>query len=112
MLTLKRIFDRESCLSEFNYCFYFPRTQSYISSQSLPKVPYVKALDVWMATCMAFVFAAIMEFGFVNVQRRKEQDEFVRRACAVGRDTNGRVSEKNSFGNYNSLFGCKKIFIL
>ena len=75
-------------------CFLFPRTQSYISSQSLPKVPYVKALDVWMATCMAFVFAAIMEFGFVNVQRRKEQDEFDRRASAVGRDTNGRVREK------------------
>ncbi|KAI0210145.1 Glycine receptor subunit alpha-2 [Lamellibrachia satsuma] len=74
-------------------------TQSYISSQSLPKVPYVKALDVWMATCMAFVFAAIMEFGLVNVQRRKEQDEFMRRARALGHDTNSQMSHVGIFTN-------------
>ena len=27
---------------------------------------YVKAIDIWMGTCTAFVFAALVEFTFVN----------------------------------------------
>ncbi|KAK3921372.1 Glycine receptor subunit alphaZ1 [Frankliniella fusca] len=48
-----------------------------VSSQSsgiqsgLPQVSYVKAIDVWMGTCTAFVFCALLEFTFVNYMFRK-----------------------------------------
>ncbi|XP_067009760.2 glycine receptor subunit alpha-3 [Anabrus simplex] len=48
-----------------------------VSSQSsgiqsgLPQVSYVKAIDVWMGTCTAFVFCALLEFTFVNYMWRK-----------------------------------------
>nr|CAD7440735.1 unnamed protein product [Timema bartmani] len=49
-----------------------------VSSQSsgiqsgLPQVSYVKAIDVWMGTCTAFVFCALLEFTFVNYMWRKQ----------------------------------------
>lgn len=33
----------------------------------IPPVAYVKALDLWMAGCMVFVFAALAEFVVVKV---------------------------------------------
>ncbi|XP_068085332.1 glycine receptor subunit alpha-3 [Anabrus simplex] len=51
-----------------------------VSSQSsgiqsgLPQVSYVKAIDVWMGTCTAFVFCALLEFTFVNYMWRKTPD--------------------------------------
>lgn len=46
-------------------------TQLSASQQSVPRVSYTKAIDVWMSTCMMFVFAALMEFALVNVLSRK-----------------------------------------
>ena len=46
-------------------------TQSSGISQRLPKVSYIKAIDVWMSTCMFFVFAALIEYSVVNVFGRK-----------------------------------------
>ncbi|XP_076470382.1 glycine receptor subunit alpha-2-like [Babylonia areolata] len=48
-------------------------TQSTGEKASLPKVSYIKAIDVWMAGCLAFVFAALLEFAYVNVQSRVEK---------------------------------------
>ncbi|XP_066909658.1 glycine receptor subunit beta-type 4 [Halyomorpha halys] len=66
-----------------------------VSSQSsgiqsgLPQVSYVKAIDVWMGTCTAFVFCALLEFTFVNYMWRK----VVPIETASARDINGGVKQ-------------------
>ena len=45
-------------------------TQSSGARADLPRVSYVKAIDVWMATCLSFVVAALIEFAYVNVLTR------------------------------------------
>ena len=56
-------------------------TQSSGARADLPRVSYVKAMDVWMATCLVFVFAALVEFAYVNVLCRK-----VKRRTSVSLD--------------------------
>lgn len=48
-------------------------TQSQGAKASLPRVSYIKAIDIWMSTCLLFVFAALIEFAYVNVLARVDQ---------------------------------------
>ncbi|XP_078068159.1 glycine receptor subunit alpha-4-like [Mustelus asterias] len=52
-------------------------TQSSGSRASLPKVSYVKAIDIWMAVCLLYVFAALLEYAAVNFVSRQHK-EFMR----------------------------------
>ncbi|XP_064636425.1 glycine receptor subunit alpha-2-like [Lineus longissimus] len=44
-------------------------------TKHLPKVSYTKAIDVWMAVCLVFVFMALVEFSFANHRARQEDQE-------------------------------------
>ncbi|XP_035697889.1 glycine receptor subunit alpha-2-like isoform X1 [Branchiostoma floridae] len=54
-------------------------TQSSGSSGAKPKVSYVKAIDIWMAVCLMFVFAALIEFAAVNFASRQDKEVARRR---------------------------------
>ncbi|KAL5007862.1 hypothetical protein ScPMuIL_016668 [Solemya velum] len=47
-------------------------TQKSGAVSSLPRVSYVKAIDVWMAACLCFVFSSLLEFALINVIDRRQ----------------------------------------
>lgn len=48
-------------------------TMSVGTRSNLPRVSYIKAIDVWTAICLLFVFSALLEFAYVNVTTRVEK---------------------------------------
>ena len=52
--------------TSFSLVFFF----SGLNAET-PQVSYVKAIDVWMGACTAFIFAALIEFTVVNYLSRK-----------------------------------------
>jgi len=47
-------------------------TMSGGARASLPRVSYIKAIDVWMIVCLVFVFASLIEYSIVNVLARRK----------------------------------------
>jgi len=64
------------------------------SGTNVPQTSYVKAIDIWMGTCTAFVFAALVEFTFVNYTWRT-------RGKLPGIPT-GLETQENLLNNHNN----------
>ena len=76
------------------YCVPFPGittvlTMTTISTgvrSSLPRISYVKAIDIYLVMCFVFVFAALLEYAAVNYtywgarakKKKKEKKQRVR----------------------------------
>lgn len=55
-------------------------TQNSDFASQMPRLSYVKAVDVWMVMCLVFVFGALLEYALVNILARKQkpkQDKFL-----------------------------------
>ncbi|XP_070300272.1 glycine receptor subunit alphaZ1-like [Salvelinus sp. IW2-2015] len=66
-------------------------TQSSGSEPPSPQVSYVKAIDIWMAVCLLFVFSALLEYAAVNfiARQHKELLRFRRRRRHMKEDEGG-----------------------
>ncbi|PSN55267.1 Glycine receptor subunit alpha-3 [Blattella germanica] len=80
-----------------------------VSSQSsgiqsgLPQVSYVKAIDVWMGTCTAFVFCALLEFTFVNYMWRKQPLTSEEKKKKSPEAVNGKAVARSTEGSESAV---------
>ncbi|XP_072170764.1 gamma-aminobutyric acid receptor subunit beta-3-like [Diadema setosum] len=51
--------------------------------QSLPRISYVKSIDIYVITCYSFVFAALVEYAIVNFNYWSEQKKKVKEAHGI-----------------------------
>uniref|UniRef100_A0A0K0E9H0 Ig-like domain-containing protein n=1 Tax=Strongyloides stercoralis TaxID=6248 RepID=A0A0K0E9H0_STRER len=82
-------------------------TQANAARMALPEVSYLKAIDVFMGTCIVFVFAVIIEFTIVNyAQRQATQETF-----EEGNEKSKRKRKKPCKNNDNDLTQKAKKFL-
>ncbi|XP_072173895.1 glycine receptor subunit alpha-3-like [Diadema setosum] len=69
--------------------------------ESLPVVTYAKAIDIWLAACLVFVFVALLEYALANylllLQAKREERRKARAAteCSQTSDRDSPLSNKS-----------------
>lgn len=56
-------------------------TQSSGLLRSMPAGSFTKAIDIWMATCLVFVFGAFIEYSIVNTLSRRQKAKSMKQAA-------------------------------
>ncbi|KAI8504182.1 hypothetical protein Bbelb_182500 [Branchiostoma belcheri] len=67
-------------------------TLTSAARSSLPKISYIKAIDVYMVMCFLFVFAALLEYAAVNFQsnqRARRERKKLRKQATEDKDKEG-----------------------
>ena len=62
-------------------------------NRNMPSVSLTKAIDVWMVSCLVFVFAAFLEYSVVNVLARKQNKQTRRDSYSTLKDVHLRNDE-------------------
>uniref|UniRef100_A0AAY4DDF0 Gamma-aminobutyric acid type A receptor beta3 subunit n=1 Tax=Denticeps clupeoides TaxID=299321 RepID=A0AAY4DDF0_9TELE len=75
--------------------------------ETLPKIPYVKAIDMYLMGCFVFVFLALLEYAFVNYiffgRGPQMQKKLAEKAEKVNNDRSKYDSNKVGFSRGNIL---------
>ncbi|CAB60529.3 Ligand-gated ion channel 50 [Caenorhabditis elegans] len=64
--------------------------------KSLPKASYVKAIDIWMFSCVGFIFFSLIELAIVAYNDKMHDQRLREVRCSVGN------LNSNGIGQYNS----------
>ncbi|KHN72498.1 Ligand-gated ion channel 50 [Toxocara canis] len=72
--------------------------------KNLPRVSYIKAMDVWMLGCISFVFGTMIELAFVCYISRCQSGRASRMAERRSEYCKGRTRTQN-YSNTNGLCG-------
>ncbi|XP_078594925.1 gamma-aminobutyric acid receptor subunit beta-2-like [Branchiostoma floridae x Branchiostoma japonicum] len=74
---------------------------------SLPRISYIKAVDVYLVMCFVFVFAALLEYAFVNFESTTSKHR-ARKRLRARKNKNKKQEEVKVLGEAKPLKGALK----
>ncbi|KAJ8027934.1 Gamma-aminobutyric acid receptor subunit beta-3 [Holothuria leucospilota] len=70
---------------------------------SLPRISYIKSIDIYVVVCYAFVFSALVEYAFVNFHYwSKQKKKAIEANKTSTSSTNSKKYKEDSLDDYNT----------
>ncbi|XP_064601416.1 glycine receptor subunit alpha-2-like [Liolophura sinensis] len=97
-------------------CVLTMTTQSTGVQAKLPRVSYIKSMDIWLNVCLIFVFGALLEYALVNVQSRKQDNNSKKKyqtenGDAVSKHTSHSYTVTVDIGEVPKETCCSKLWL-